>query len=819
MLIVRQHTKAWLFRLQYLLMKKMMLPFLVALTFQSVAQNSPSKGRILNETNSLPVAEATIVQGNNKLYSDENGFFLFDCKKGMELTISATDYKTEMIHVENCDETVLIVLRPTDLKQLEEVVITSTSNKKEMLYLPASLQKLEAKELKRGTGLFLDDAINTNVPGVQMQRRTVSAGQSFNIRGYGNGVRGTNGVSSNFDGQGTKVYLNGIAITDAEGITLMDDIDFGSVGNVEVLKGPAGSMYGLAIAGVVNLSTLRPEAGKVAVGQDVLFGSYGLQRYTTSVQLGMARSSFLLNYGRQSFDGFMKHTNSTKEFVNLSGTFDANEKQSFNYYMGYSNSYDERNGELTIGQYDTLNYSGNPAYIKNNAHSNVLSIRAGVGQTYKFTKNFSNTTTFFGSGINSNVSSAGGWTDKAPVNYGLRSTFNYKHKFGEKWGISGITGIEAQRQNAQTIGYAMVADSSDLQGYNIIGSMRSNVYTVSKTYSYFTEWTLNMPMDFSLTAGVGVSNMSIELNDRLYVATNNNPSNPNGTNNPTQFQRSYNNLVSPHVAINKVFNKKLSAYVSYSTGFKAPVSSYFYIPLTGELNTALKSERATQFEIGTKGSLAGGKLHYELALFNTIFDNKMTVVAVPNAANTATSYTYVANGGRQNNKGVEVLIKYTVLSSESGFVKSLTPFVNAAYSDFKYEDFRFQKLNAAKTDFIETDFSGKYVAGVPPVTFNAGVDFASKIGLYANVTYSYRDAVYFTSDNLNRAKAFGLLNAKLGYQKTFFHHLSAEAYVGANNITGTQYYQMLFVNQLPDAYLPGPNEINFFGGVNLKYNF
>jgi iron complex outermembrane recepter protein len=30
---------------------------------------------------------------------------------------------------------------------------------------------------------------------------------------------------------------------------------------------------------------------------------------------------------------------------------------------------------------------------------------------------------------------------------------------------------------------------------------------------------------------------------------------------------------------------------------------------------------------------------------------------------------------------------------------------------------------------------------------------------------------------------------------------------------------MVFLNQLPDAYLPAPNEINYFGGVNLKYTF
>src|SRR6185312_10032461 len=110
--------------------------------------------------------------------------------------------------------------------------------------------------------------------------------------------------------------------------------------------------------------------------------------------------------------------------------------------------------------------------------------------------------------------------DKLLINYGLRSTFDINYKFNDKFGISGTTGIEMQEQNAQTIGYGMVKDSSNLTGYNIIGAMRSNQYTISKTSSVFTEWTLMMPHEFSLVAGVGYSTMGIELNDRFYVATN-----------------------------------------------------------------------------------------------------------------------------------------------------------------------------------------------------------------------------------------------------------------------------------------------------------
>lgn len=698
-----------------------------------------------------------------------------------------------------------------------QTIEVSSSEKPDSIRLqqPVSITKLNGKELKRGNGLFLDDAINTNVPGVFMERRTVSAGQQFNIRGYGNGIRGTNGPNSNFDTQGSKIYLNNIPVTDAEGITLMDDIDFGSVGNVEIQKGPSGTLYGLAIAGVINLKTIRAEKTKSSIQQDVLLGSYGLQRYTTHVALGGARSSVLLNYGKQKYDGFMDHTASHKDFVNFIGEFQPNEKQKITTYVGYSNSYDQRNGELTADQYRAMDYSGNPNYIKNDAHSHVMSIRSGVSHTYQLCKNASNTTSLFGTGIVSDVSSAGGWTDKDPINYGLRSTLDMNFPLNEKFSLSGTIGTEMQRQDAQIIGYAMGVDSTNQKGYNTIKDMRSNQVTETKTISVFTEWKLNLPFNFSITAGIGSSNMGILLNDRLWAATNNKPTNTK----PKQYKTFFDDMISPHVAINKVFNNKISVYASYSVGYKAPVSSYFFIPTTGEVVNDLKPEMGTQFEIGTKGALLKNKLIYELAVFNIVYTNKLTTVAVPNAANTATSYTYVSNGGSQDHKGLEALLKYTVYQSENNFVTAVTPFANFCYSDFKYKDYKFQSLDASKKGIVVMDYSGNKVVGVPPITFNAGVDASTHLGLYANVTYSYRDGMYFTSDQLNKTQSFNLLNGKIGFKRTFVNHIGVDVYVGATNITNTQYYYMVFLNQLPDAYLPAPNKINYFGGINLKYIF
>jgi iron complex outermembrane receptor protein len=358
----------------------------------------------------------------------------------------------------------------------------------------------------------------------------------------------------------------------------------------------------------------------------------------------------------------------------------------------------------------------------------------------------------------------------------------------------------------------MVVDSTNLAGYNIIGDLRSNQATITGTTSSFTEWTLSMPSDISITAGVGLSTMNIELNDRFYLAANNRPSGGK----PTHYDISYKDMVSPHFAINKVFNSSLSAYVSYSKGYKAPVASNIVIATTGELNTGLKPEVGNQFEIGTKGSLFGGKLNYQVALFDAEFSDKMTSVAVP-LNSTTTAYTYIANGGKQQNRGLEVAATYSAYQSTDGFLNSVRPFANLTYSDFKYKNFTYETIRAGQPSL--EDYSGNAVAGVSPVVANVGVDLLANSGFYGNLSYSFKDAMPITSDDAFESNIYRLVNAKIGYRKSISDHFEVDAYFGANNITGQQYYYMVFINQLADAYIPAPDKANYFGGVNLKYIF
>ncbi len=815
-------------------MKRVLLiAVLAACTLLGHAQTI--KGKVLDGSNNNPLLGATVSLSGKTVTTDKDGIFSIACSKSSELTVSFVGYETYRQKIKNCDEELRIVLTSAG-HTLGNVEISATSaQNKSILYQPQSISKLGEVELKRSTGLFFDDVINLNVPGVTFERRAVNSGQQFNIRGYGSGARGARGVSSNFDGQGYKVYLNGIPVTDAEGITVMDDLDFGSIGNVEVVKGPAGTLYGQAIAGAVNLKTIKPEKGKTSIGQEVMIGSYGLQRYTTQFQSGGERSSILLNYGNQKHDGYFYHNASHKDFVNVALDFYPKEKQAISVYAGFADSYDERGGEQTIAQYEAKSDTGNFEYIKRNGHSHLVSYRAGVTHNYAFNNWLSNFTTVYGTGWYNDVSSAGGWTDKTTLNYGTRSTFNTKFALPGGLSLSGITGLEIQRQNAQTIGYNMKANPADAtpavwspgEPYWVLNAITGNTYTKSTTRAFFTEWTLSLPHDLSFTAGIGMSVVKFVLEDRFNPAT---------AVKASVFDTAYKKMWTPHFAINKVFNDKISVYASYSTGFKSPVSgTYFTVipavganPANARIVGNLKPERGSQVEIGSKGLLLGDKLSYELSLFRAVFHDKMTGIAIknPNDLTGVTLYTVTANGGTQNHKGVEALLKYTIYQSDNGFLRSLRPFANFTYSDFKYEDFKFHYINPGNKDST-ADYSGHQVAGVPKLTVNAGLDFMLPVGIYGNITYAYRDKMPIVSTEEYFTNSYSLLNSRLGIRHMLGAHFDVDVFVGVNNITGSQYPIKVFINQLTnplsrtsgDAYIPGPRKVNYYGGINLKYNF
>ncbi len=656
---------------------------------------------------------------------------------------------------------------------------------------PEAIGTVTRQELERSEGLFLEEAINL-IPGVRLENRTLAGGQRITIRGYGN--------NTNFNGTGYKAYLNGIPLTDAEGITILDDIDVSTLGRIEVIRGPASSLYGAGVGGVVLMNTIPPERQGTRFTEEMIGGSDALLRTNTRLEHGTDTSSLLVNYGHQNLAGYRVHTQSRKDFVLLSADFDASERQSLSVYGAFNHSFEQLAGQLTQDRFLANENYAEPEYRANDAHVEIDSIRLGVSHHYEFHPAVSNVTTVYGTGYQLDQPFANGRTDNMALNFGGRTVFNLRAG-GPSLSVAGKIGGDVQQTNSFKKSYNMPNGQ--------LGALRGDLQVASLQASTFMQWDLFLPYELTLTAGASLDFVHYDIKDRLVALGHVDQSGV----------KDFTPIVVPRVALLKSFGQTASVYGQVSQGYSPPPSSSVVIPQTGMVNRDLQSERATLYELGTKGNLAQGRLWYELALFDMAVRDKLTSQAVTGDTGTVL-YTVTVNAGRQQNRGLELGGRYAVISDKDSFVSLVQPFIGYTFSHFRYTDFK--STDASGNTF---DYGGKKVVGVPEHAVNAGVDVGLRWGLYAYATYQYFDSIALTYDNTQQAKSYSLLSAKLGYRTALSSHFRLDVFAGGNNLLSNLYYTMVFLNAAPGpggsqpaVYLPGPYSPTFYGGVNLSYS-
>ncbi|MEO8168615.1 MAG: TonB-dependent receptor plug domain-containing protein, partial [bacterium] len=308
----------------------LMMPLLV------FAQNVV-KGTIVDQQTGDPIAGATLVLEGSGINgtTDELGKFSISYERDFTtIVVTRIGYLRKSVSLNDKNKSLTIQLTPITLTLTGVEVVGSTQLSKAQ-----SIGQLTPKDLARANGLTLENSINT-IPGVFMQSRTPWGGQRISIRGY------YPNFSTNSNGFGYQLFVNNIPVTDATGLTIMDDIDFSTLGNVEVIKGPASSLYGSQIAGTVNLTTAKPVSGQTSIDEQAIGGSYGLFRNNISLQSGGENSDITVNYGHQTYKGFREHTASQKDFVRFTGDVRPNENQTLSSYFSFSRSYEEIAGEL-----------------------------------------------------------------------------------------------------------------------------------------------------------------------------------------------------------------------------------------------------------------------------------------------------------------------------------------------------------------------------------------------------------------------------------------------------------------------------------------
>jgi len=775
---------------------KRIISFATAIVIFSGAAfaQAPVRGKVVDSYTLQPITGASISgAGNTGTITDSKGIFSLPASGAdATITVSNTGYIPQTLSLTDPGKLLVIQLTPSN-KDLPEVVVSSSASNKKGLEVPNAISILSPQDFQRTSGVQLYQSMN-NLPGIRMEQRTPAAGARILMRGYG-------GASNSFN-TGIKMYLNDIPLTDADGTTILDDIDYTMLDKAEIIKGPSSSLYGAGIGGVVNFHSSKAPAGMQSLSQRVTVGSFGLLRSNTSYQSSGANANFLVNYGHQVYDGYQPHDRSVKDYLVMSGDFFVNEKSTISAYASFSNARDELAGELDSLHFFTNTQWVDPAYLANYASINTQSFRFGFGHDYKITAHFSNKTTVFGSGTIIDQPFASGVNKSDKLKFGGRSVFAADTRLGDHTVLNIQFGGEYLKNYNFVKRYNLVGDS--------LGALSSDQEVQPQMYSVFAQADIKFASRTTLTLGASENFTEYFVKDmRLSGANGRNYS-------KAGYYLRFTPAFTPRIGINQLITNDISVYANLSKGYAPPLTSDIVITALNLVQTDLKPEEATSYEIGSKGRLFKKRLSYELAVYTMDIKNKFVVPSYYVPGSTITTYTKTVNAGKARHRGAELSLNYAYDLPAGNFISLIRPFASYTYTDARYTDFK----TASADGKVVKDSSGRVLSGVPYNVYSGGIDVESRMGFYINTTVQHSDGVSIYLDKTMSSPAYTLLNAKLGYRVVLARHYGIDVSGGNDNITDVRYPSMIFLNRAgnANAYLPGAPKA-WYGTLGFKYIF
>jgi iron complex outermembrane receptor protein len=180
----------------------------------------------------------------------------------------------------------------TAVTSLDEVTVMAYESERPLLEISAPVNIISPKAIRRFDNTTFLPALNA-FPGIRMEERSPGS--------YRLSIRGSS-VRSPFGVRNVKVYWNNIPLSDANGITYFNLLDMSTIGSMEVIKGPAGSMYGATTGGVILLKSRTADASQTqgnGLRVGVLTGAFGTMNFNIAHTIATDKINSVLTYGHK----------------------------------------------------------------------------------------------------------------------------------------------------------------------------------------------------------------------------------------------------------------------------------------------------------------------------------------------------------------------------------------------------------------------------------------------------------------------------------------------------------------------------------------
>ena len=657
--------------------------------------------------------------------------------------------------------------------RLPDVTVHSFAFNKIWTNAPSSVAVLSEEQLHLISTNSLLPALNT-IPGVRMEERSPN---SFRLSVRGSLLRSPFGVRD------VKVYWNNLPLTDGSGNTYLNLIDLTQIGSAEITKGATASMYGAGKGGLLLLEN-KNDFTKQSINHysaSLSGGSFGTLQESFLWKHQTQNFSYQLMQSHQQSDGYRQQSASNKNNITYTASYKIKKNQ-FNFSGFYTRLHYQTPGGITLAQMQknpTLARQavGNlPSALQQKTAIDNNTFFAGLNHLFTINKSISTDASIVfhhTDFINPFITN---YEIRNETNTGVNAKIVYQHQL-KKVSVQWITGGE------YLFNHSAVEDDGNRNGNRDTVQLKDNIFAsqwfgFSQVQMFVGKFTVQM--------GISANNQTFafeRLSDKIHSLTN-----------------KHTDIVAmPRLSIGYTLMNGITIYGEVAKGFSPPTLAETR-PSNRVFNTTLQAEYGWNESLGIKGKAFEGRLLFDVNAYRFHLQNAIVL------QNNTDGTQYFSNAGSTKQDGMEMWLQFQLLQQKNSSVKQVT--LSESYS---YQPYRFTSYQQGSSNY-----SGKKLTGVPENGSVSTVSIKLNGGYFMNISYNYSSAIPLTDANDVYAKAYHLLQSKIGWEGAI-KKLHVQLFVGGDNLLNEQYSLGNDINAAGKRFYNPAPKINFYGGCKLGW--
>ncbi|MEO8887523.1 MAG: TonB-dependent receptor [Mucilaginibacter sp.] len=761
----------------------------IFLFFSIAAKSQTIQGSVTDAVTHEPLSGVSITAANTTVYTNAKGLFNVPAAGNAVIKFSMVGYIPQTINPANLKpgDPLNISLTPSSV-DLQPVIVSASREGQARQDAPMAISKINSIQIQDTKATALYQLLN-KVAGVYM----VNLGNEQHTMAIRQPI--TYNALYLYMEDGVPIRPTGIFNHNS-----LYEINMSGVKDIEVIKGPASSLYGSnAIGGAINFITQGPPAGHAAnvslQGDNYHYRRIDADGGFTKGKFGL----YLGGYVAHQKDSWQDYSDFDKYSANFKTTYDFDSKTKLTTTAAYNYLNTQTPGSLDAAHFYNRSYGSNNRFT----YRRVEAFRASTTLQHAWSDKSNtfltlfyrnNTTAQLPSYYISDVRVAGVYTssngqvnDQRFNSYGLLAQHRIDFNFLHSRLIAGIYMDDSPSSYyAQYLTINKDVANNYYTGFTNTGTYIDDYRIKLFNTAAYTQYQINPVEPLRIVFGLRYDRVHYDFNNGL----------PASNTKYKQQETNDFNILAPKLGLTYDLGNNKGLYANYSVGFQPPETSGLY---SSRQLSPLKQATFSNYEVGGWLSALDKKMYFELSLYDMEGHNEIISQLLPD------NTTQNQNAGATRHRGIEYSLTYAPVNSLS---------------------FRFGGTNAKHTyiDYSEIvngtniSYNGKTMNNAPTWIATSEVTYKPDYfkGFRIAAEWQHLDGYFTNPANTKTYSGYNIYNLRMGYNFNDKFIKGAGIWFNVLNLTNALYATTVTSNQYGDTYNAAPPRVVTLG---ISYSF